>query len=412
MSRPATQAAKLQRPALPDAFPTLVPPPRPADRQPAGRARFRLRHLVLTLLFAAMVPGPFGIAAWYLYTRAQNQFASRFGFVIHSESEVDGAGLLAGVSGLSALAGSGSADTDVLERYLRSRALADLMDSRFDLRQRWSAGADRDPVFAFDPEGTAEDLTRYWGRMVHVTHDIGAGLMEVEVRSFDAEGAQALARGIESAGSALINRLNAVAREDRLAHARRELRLAETRLSTARQALMTFRSRNRIVDPATDLAGEMGVIGSLQQALAEELVSAEMLTRSVRARDRSGPRDTRITQSAMRIDVIRQRIAEERAKFGGMAGGRDYALLTGDFERLSVDVEVAQQAHMLALAAYDTARASADRQTRYLATYSPPALAEAAEYPKRGRIMLGLGTGLLLAWSAVMLIVYGLRDRR
>lgn len=416
MARSALDTANPPRRVLPDAFPALVQTSRPPGRLPAGRARPRWRHLVLMLAFLGMVPGPFGLAAWYLYARAQDQYASRFGFVVHSESEADGAALLAGVPGLSALAGTATADTDVLERYLRSRSLTDLMDSRFDLRRRWSAGADRDPVFAFDPAGTAEDLTTYWGRMVHVTHDIGAGLMEVEVRSFAADEAQEIARAVEAAGSALINRLNAVAREDRLAHARRELRLAESRLSQARQALMTFRSRNRIVDPATDLAGEMGVISSLQQALAEEMVSAEMLGRTVRTRngtrEGSGTRDTRIAQSELRIEVIRNRIAQERAKFGGAAGPRDYAALTGDFERLTVDVEVAQQAHKLALASYDAARASADRQTRYLATYAPPARAESAEYPRRGRILLGIGAGLILAWSALMLIVYGLRDRR
>ena len=64
-----------------------------------------------------------------------------------------------------------------------------------------------------------------------------------------------------------------------------------------------------------------------------------------------------------------------------------------------------------ALTALEVAREDAARQSRYLATYVKPTLAQNAEYPKRW-ILAGLaGLFLLLIWSILALIYYSIRDR-
>ncbi|QYX56872.1 sugar transporter [Roseovarius sp. SCSIO 43702] len=395
-------------------FPALVPA-LPSDRAhpPARPARARRRHILLTVSFVGLVLGQVILAAWYLYGRAADQYGSTFGFAVHSESETDGS-LLQRVSGLAAISGVQSSDTDILYEYLHSQALVARIDRELDLRTLWAA-PENDPVFAFDPAGSIEDLTSYWSRMIRVSYDSGAGIMTIEARAFDPADAQAIAMAIESACSELINRLSAVARQDRLGHAQGELRQAEHRLSDARQALTAFRVRHRLVDPMADLAGEMGVIQELQQALAEELVTLDMLRATI-GNGRVGARkgeitDVRITQSELQIEVIRDRIAQERQKFGGEGGSRDYARLMGEFERLRVDVEVAQEAYVVALAAFETARAASDRQVRYLAPYSAPTLPETSRYPDRFVLLAAIAAGLFLLWSVLVLVAYSLRDR-
>ncbi|EAQ03089.1 capsule polysaccharide export inner-membrane protein [Pseudooceanicola batsensis HTCC2597] len=415
MVRSALYPLPRRRPdGLPEGFPALVPPT--SERQGfAGPAGLRLRHMTMIALFVLLVPLPGGVAAWYLYTRAQDQFVSTFGFVVHAEGDAPAGNVLAAVPGLSALAGTPSSDTDILDAYLDSQALVTEVDEALDLAALWSGGHVRDPVFAFDPDGSIEDLTRYWRRMVHVAYDHGAGLMEVEVRSFDAESARRIARAVEAACSELINRLGGIARADRVHHARRELRLAETRLGAARRALTEFRVANRVVDPLADLEGEMGVIHGLRQALAEETVALELLERTIGSGGansrRTAVNDTRVRQSERRIAALERRIAEERRVFGDPGGQRDLARLMGDYERLSVDVEVAQEAHALALVAFQTTRAAADRQSRYLAPYSSPTRAERALYPRRLQTLALLTGGLFFGWSLLMLIIYSLRDR-
>lgn len=89
-----------------------------------------------------------------------------------------------------------------------------------------------------------------------------------------------------------------------------------------------------------------------------------------------------------------------------------YVTLVGEFERLAVDQEFAERAYLSALAGYDIALAEAQRQSRYLAAYVTPTVAERAEYPQRWIIFLIVSTFLLIGWSILMLVFYSVRDRR
>ena len=57
------------------------------------------------------------------------------------------------------------------------------------------------------------------------------------------------------------------------------------------------------------------------------------------------------------------------------------------------------------------ARDDATRQSRYLATYIRPTLAQESEYPRR-EIIAGLAAlFLLLVWAIAALVYYSIRDR-
>ncbi len=361
----------------------------------------------LFLGFWLMVIAPLAVIAWYLEYRASEQYASHVAFAVRQE----GAGSAFDIrGGLSQLLGgsSSSSDTDILNEFIQSQDMVARVDARLGLARAY-ARPKGDPVFAFDPTGSIEDLVRYWRRMVRVIYDPSAGLIELQVRAFDPHEAQAIATAIVNESSALINMLSAIARDDTLAFARDELTEAETRLRLAREALTEFRSRTQIVDPAADIQGQMGLLNTLQQELAGALIELDLLRGNTR------PSDPRIAQAERRIDVINRRIADERRKFSiGGAGpqGSDFATLMAEYERLTVDREFAEQAYRNVLAAYDTAVAEARRQSRYLATYIRPTLAQSAEYPRKFQIFGLSALFLFLAWGALTLVYYGIRDRR
>ena len=113
-----------------------------------------------------------------------------------------------------------------------------------------------------------------------------------------------------------------------------------------------------------------------------------------------------------KIEVIQSRIDQERAKFSVGDGGQDYATIVSEFERLTVDREFAEQTYTAALTNFDLARAEAQRQSRYLAPYVRPTMAEKSEYPQRFVILGLVALFSLLAWAIITLVFYSLRDRR
>lgn len=390
---------------VPAPTPILRPEPLPV-RAPAPAARLRRRHVGLFLSFFLGVLAPVAAIAIYLWTIAVDQYASTLGFSVRTEEFSSPIELLGGITELS---GSSSSDTDILYEFVQSQNLVATLDARLDLRAIWSRPAN-DPVFAYDPSGTIEDLMRYWPRMVRVDYDAASGLIDLRVLAFTPEDATRIAEEIFAESSAMINALSAIAREDAVRYARDEVDRAVDRLKSAREAVTRFRNTHQIVDPTVDLQTQAGLLGNLQSQLAEAVIELDMLGETTRAND------PRVTQAERRVAVIEARIAEERRKRGiaGDEASRSevYANLVGEYERLIVDREFAERTYTSALAALDAAQAEARRQSRYLAAHVLPTTAERSVYPQR-EVILGLSAlFILLVWSMAVLVFYSLRDRR
>jgi len=402
--------------------PPKKPAPKPANRpevvvRPVAQpARRKKRHWGLLFTFLLLVVAPIAVTWAYLSDRAADQYASTLGFTVQSADTSSGVNLLGEITTSFGL-GSGSAqDTDILYEFIRSQGLVQTIDDQLDLRAMFSRHTDVDPVFGFHPtgstvlglefDGTIEDLTEYWQRMVRLAYDQNSGLMELQVRAFSPEDARAIADAIYAESSSMINALSATARDDATRYAREDLDLAVERLKAAREALTAFRVENEIVDVTADIQGQMGLLNELQGQLAAALIEFDLLS----ANAPSG--DIRLNQAQARIDAIQLRIEAERQQFGSGDGDGSYAETIADFERLTVDSEIAQQGYITALAAYDGAVAQANRQSRYLAAYIQPTIAEKSEFPQHGLIVAMVSLFAFLGWSILALVYYSLRDRR
>lgn len=380
------------------------PPPK---SPPAPRTRVRRRHRGLALSFILLVIAPLTLAAWYLAERATDQFEVQAAFTVRREDAVSPAEMLGGFAGVSR---SSSRDTDILNEYITSPDMVRVLDAEFDLREHFAAPFEIDPVFAFDPRGTHEDLTDYWQRIMRVSYDPSTELISIRLRAFDPEQAHALAEAVLRHSRLMINELSAIARADITRQAEVELGEAERALASARTALTEFRADSQIVDPRADLQGQMGLISALQEQLAEEMIRIDLL------RTQTHAEDPRLVAGEQRVAIIRSRIADERQKVGtGIETGdgeTDYARLVGQHESLTVELEIAQASYAAARTALDAARAEARRQSRYIVAFIKPALPERATAPKPVLILSVLGAFLVLSWALIALVFYALRDRR
>lgn len=360
-----------------------------------------------------MVMASFGLAvilpallsAFYLWTFAADQYHSKVGFAVRLEEQNSALDFL---SGLTAVSGSSSTDTDILFEFIQSQRLVEEMDAELDLRAIWSKpGAD--PVFALDPGASVEDLVDYWNDMVHLARGKGAGLLEVEARAFDPDDATRITTRLFEKSSEMINELSAIAREDAIGYAREDLDEAVERLKSAREAMTRFRNVNQLVNPELDIQGQAGLLATLQGQQASTLIDIDML------RDTTRPGDPRLVQAERRLQVIEDRIAAERDKLGFGPGGQGssaYADLVGEYERLTVEREFAERTYVTALASYDAAQAEARRKSRYLAAYMQPTQAQTSIYPERLSVLALITLFMFLIWAIAVLVYYSIRDRR
>lgn len=399
------------RRSAPQPAPPQTPPEMPPVAPPAGPARFRARHRGLVSSFIAMVLLPMVLMTAYLFGVARDQYASDAGFTLRQE-ETPSAGALAG--GLASMlgVGAGQSNTRVLYEYIRSPALVARIEARLGLRALYSRGWPWDFFYSLPEEATIEELTRFWLSMVRIAFDEASGLMSIQVRAHDPQTATAIAALVIEEAQEMINGLNTTARTDAMRYSSQDLTEAVARLRAARSALSSFRAATRILDPAADLSGRMGILNSLQEQLAAALVEIDLLAEGAEGAD------PRRRQLERRIAVIRSHIEDERLTLGGAAPSGaadpeapDYPELLARYEELTVDVQVAEMTYRTAQAAHDLARARAERQSLYLATYITPTTAEMSEYPRRRLLSVAGFLFLTLTWGIAVLIGYSLRDR-
>jgi capsular polysaccharide transport system permease protein len=352
-----------------------------------------------------MVAIPLALWSAYVALFARDQFASTVAFTVRSEDAPTASDMLGGLANFST---SNTVDTDILFEYIQSQELVLEIDKQLGLRRLFSEDPGFDLVFSLHKDATIEELVDYWQSMVHIAYTPGSGLLEVEAKSFDAETARTIAQAILENSHLMINRLSAIARQDAIRYAAEDLDASVAQLKAIREAITRFRSENQIVDVGADIQAQIGLISSLQQQLAAELVNMELFSRTIQTND------PRRLQSQQRIDAIEHQIREERAKFGSnpAGAGEDYAAVLAEFERLTVDRELAEQKYTNALANYDAAQAKAQRQSRYLATFVFPTLAESPQYPQRWILVLIATLVLFGSWAISVLVYYSLRDRR
>lgn len=373
---------------------------------PAARpAKMLARHWTMVISFFACVLLPVLLTATYLFVFAADQFTSRVGFTVRTEKATSSMDFLGGLAGLTGF--SSSSDTDILFRFLQSEELVAAVDKDLDLHQIYSKPA-IDPVFSLSQDASIEEMTAYWKSMVRIYYDAGTGLMEVEVRAFEPLDAQNIAKALFSHSTSMINQLSSVAQSDTTRYAKAELDQAIERLTKARQAITLFRNKTQMVDPGADIQGQMGLLNSLQSKLADALIELDLLDQN------TSTLDPRVEIANRKIAVIEKRIEEERRKLGVGDGLEDegYATLITEYESLRLNTEFAEQAYISALSTYDGSVAEALRQTRYLAAYVQPTLAETPLYPHRLTILLVASLLLFGFWTIGVLVLYSLKDRR
>ena len=208
----------------------------------------RKRRRVLLWSFLVCVIAPLSLVTLYYSFIASDRYASTAGFSIRgieTGTGLDGLGTLTGL----ASAGSTTADSYIVLKYLESRALIEALDAEPGLRAAYTSD-EIDWLSRMDGDTPIEDFVDYWRGRIDTQFDPSSGIIEFTVQSFSSDHALIIAQRIIQVTQTLVNDLSAKARQDALRFAEREVEIQEQRLRNAFEAIRVFRSAERSVDPA------------------------------------------------------------------------------------------------------------------------------------------------------------------
>ena len=363
------------------------------ETQPSWFGRWGL------FLFMVVLPVLSGIL--YYGFIASDQYASEASFYVRASTNSD-----SGAGPLAVLTPSGSftrsqEDTYALNEYLRSRDMVDLLVKEDGLRDIFSRpGADFIARFPnFLTKDNRESIFEHFRKFVTVTIDGTTSISLLEVRAFRPEDSQRLAVALLKHGEKLINELNARATHDAVRIAESEVKQAEQRLEVTQDKMSEYRNRELVLDPVKQSTAMIAGISKLSTEVAR--LQAQLAQTAA-----TTPNSPQISPLKDQIKALQNQVDQQRLAIVG--GDSSMASKIVEFDKLTLERELAVKSLASAFVSLETARHDAQKQQLYLETITQPHLADQAAYPKRLlTVFLILTMSLCLFWlinSAVNVI--------
>lgn len=352
-------------------------------------------------LFVFVVALPTLVAALYYGLVASDVYLSESKFVVRSPER--GSPSMLG----SLLQGTGftrsNDDTYTVHDFMMSRDALRVLDQSLGLRKTFSDPAiDRLRRFPLKPwDDSFEALYRHYTDHVEVAYDSVTAITTLVVRTHQPKQSQAMNAQLLAMSEALVNRLNDRSRQDMIASAEKEVRLAQERVRTTAQAFSAYRSDRSVFDPNSQSGLQLQIVSTLQ----EELRTVESQLAQLR---RVAPDNPQIPALDQRADRLRRDIATESAKVIG--GDKSLAGKAQGFDRLLLEKTFAEQSLGAAMAALESARAEAIRKNLYLERLVQPNLPDRAVEPTRIRNILMVLVVTLMLWGVLRLVVSSVRE--
>lgn len=365
----------------------------------------RLVHLSTRRLAGIVLVLPLALYSLYLATIAADRFVSE-SIVSVRQSGGDGGGVPGAALMLAGITPASHEDTLHLKDYIHSQVLLDTLDKRLGLRAHF-ADAGLDLPYELRSSASREDFVAYFRKRVEISFDDRSALLKVRAQGFSAAFAQQINRTILEECERFVNETSHHIARERMAFAEGELGRATGRLQAARNKLLAFQSRHRLIDP-TAQAASTGALAAELQATRSRL-EAELNGLLTYLKDDA----YQVRNLRARLSALDAQIAAERSRATAEnRQGERLNVLAADFQALQLEAQFSQDAYKLALAAVENARIDATRKIKSLVVVEPPTLPETAEYPLRAYNLATLLTVCVLLFAIVRLVFAIVREHQ
>ena len=367
------------------------------------RAR-RLARRVSVLVFLLVVGVPTVVASVYYGWIASDQYVTEIQFGVRSADAQrnDATSIFQGMASASQI----GLQSNIVVKYIKSRAIVDAVNERIDLREIFSRPS-IDYFSRLNPHASIEGLVDYWRGKVEPYFELTTGIVSVQVRAFTPQDSQAIGRQVLALSESLADDLSKRARADYVKFAQEQVEEAAEKLRKARQAMLEFRDRERSLDPNKEADAARLGIGKLREELGK--ARTEYLT----ARARMGENSPMIVTLKDRVTALEAVVADAEARLTGSDAPKNTTPMSQNirgYEGVETDRQLAEKFYDAAMQSLQRAQFEASRRAMYLEIFVPPSLAERAVYPRRFVSVLIVSLAAFGAWVFLLMIYYSVRE--
>lgn len=364
------------------------------------RRRRKSGLLLARLFFFVMLPTI--VTGWYYYVIATPLYATKTEFVIQ-QSQNPTAGGTGGLGGL--LSGSPlatSQDSIAVQGYLQSREAMLRLDEEHDFRAHYSA-PDMDPIQRLEPGATLEAAYKLYKRNFQIAYDPTEGLIKMEVIAASPEKSVEFANALIAYAEGQVDHLTQRLREDQMAGAREGYEEAEVKMLDSQRKVVELQEKYKVLSSEVEVSLITAQIGQLETLLSQDRLSLQQMRSNARPNAaRMEPLERRITALEEEIGLLRAKLTESTD------GEQSLPQVQSQLLVAQADVQTRQLMLAQAIQSMETARAEANRQTRYLSLSVRPIPPDEATYPRAFEstlvaMLIFAGIYLMISMTAAIL---------
>ena len=345
----------------------------------------------------------------YYTVFASDQYQSETRFTVSTSMPALGKDQLAKVTGLPAA--KIVQDTQIVTNYIVSNEMVSKLQQKLDFRQIY--GNDHiDRLSRLKDGATAEELDKYWEKMVTTKISPTSGIVTVTVRAFSAEDSQKVLNEVVAASEAVINDVNQRIWQDVIQTAQANLDRSKDQLQKAREQLQGARNESGMLS-----------VESSSTVISTLLTSAEQ--EKIDLQQRYNAQLSTVSADAPQMRVLKreiaskeQQIAELNAQIAGqttpIAGqgktGENLANVSLDMSQRQLEQTLAEQQFASSVKTLEQVQFVSRQQLMYLDAFLAPDKPDRAEYPKRGFNIGGIFAATLAIWGVSLGLLAMLRN--
>lgn len=334
---------------------------------------------------------PVCAAALYFGLIASDRYVATTQFTVRSGQQS------ADVLGLSVLDMEPGQNTNIIVNYIGSNDMISALQKKFDLLAIYANPA-ADFLSRADRDAPIERFNRYWNSFVTAKVDGASNIVTVSVEAFTPQDALRVAQGVLAQSELLVNQMSGRAQQNALRQSLSILNQAQAELSARTRELRILRDRTGIIDPGVTSNVAAQTLGELRTTLSDLEVNYNTSLQWVR------PDAPQMKIQSRRIADVRAEIAKAESQIGTTAqpDGTTLAASTNEFYKANLDLDVARQHYVAAVANVERARNGIEEQSFYVLPFEQPTLPEKALYPRRFLMVLSIAGICLTLWAALV----------
>ena len=363
-----------------------------------------LKKLKIDLLFVLCVLIPSVLAIVYFSFMASDIYTSESSFIIRSPERQSSSG---GLSLILRSAGFSRAQDDsyAVDTFIASRDALQQLQKTLLIKEKYSS-EDIDYLNRFGTSlkgNSFEGLYKYYQNKITVKTDVGTAITKLTVKAYTPESAYQINEKLLSLSESLVNNINNNARKDLITFAETEMTKAEEQANRAMQALTNYRNRNRVFNPEGQSTQVLTQITKLQ----DQLVQTKLQLAQIQS---VAPDNSQIQPLQIQIKVLEKEIQSQKSNVVG--DKQSFTSQSGNFQRLTLEKELADKQLIAAMTSLEQARNDAVRKQLYLERVAQPSLPDAALEPKRLKGILATLLLGLIVWGILSMLMAGAREHK